>query len=65
MVIVKTRGEIRKEKDRTQKAIQRANAQFRKAENSKSHYHMMELRQNQAYVQASNTTMLNQIKRRK
>ena len=65
MVIIKTRGEIRKEKNRKQKATQRANAQFRKAENSKSQHRMMELRQNQAYVQASNTAMLNRKKRRK
>ncbi|CAG8766314.1 14773_t:CDS:1, partial [Dentiscutata heterogama] len=46
--------EIKKEKDRKRKSIQRANPQFKKAENSKSHYRMMELRQNQIYVQASN-----------
>ncbi|RIB23961.1 hypothetical protein C2G38_2169882 [Gigaspora rosea] len=35
MVIIKSRGEIRKEKDRKQKAIQRADVQFKEAENSK------------------------------
>ncbi|CAG8751943.1 1473_t:CDS:1, partial [Racocetra persica] len=65
MVIIKTRGEIRKEKNRKQKAIQRANPQFREAENSKSHHRMIELRQNQTYVQASNIAMLNRKKRRK
>ncbi|RIB02388.1 hypothetical protein C2G38_2050105 [Gigaspora rosea] len=65
MVIIKSRGEIRKEKDRKQKAIQRADVQFKEAENSKLQDRMMELRQNQAYVQASNTAMLNRKKRRK
>ncbi|RIB07069.1 hypothetical protein C2G38_2215497 [Gigaspora rosea] len=60
MVIVKTRGEIRKERSQA-----KSNSTCRCTLGKLRIVNCKIVRQNQAYVQASNTAMLNRKKRRK
>ncbi|RHZ88922.1 hypothetical protein Glove_19g13 [Diversispora epigaea] len=63
MVIIETRGESRKKKDRKRKASRRVIQQFRKSDNEKSKQHMIKLRQNKSYNQACN--LISKNKRQK
>ncbi|RHZ45125.1 hypothetical protein Glove_689g9 [Diversispora epigaea] len=59
MVIIETRGESRKKKNRKRKASQRVIQQFRKSDNEKSKQRMIKLRQDKNYNQAYNLVSKN------
>ncbi|RHZ85950.1 hypothetical protein Glove_58g65 [Diversispora epigaea] len=63
MVIIETRGESRKKKDRKRKASRRAIRQFRRSDNEKSKQHMIKLRQDKNYNQTCN--LISKNKRQK